>query len=831
MKKIKHCLTVSLLLITLSFQAQPQKTMSAAEIQLALKKLIMVGSVLYVAAHPDDENTRLLGYFANEKYLRTAYLSMNRGDGGQNLIGTEQGELMGLIRTQELLAARRIDGAEQFFTRSNDFGFSKGPEETFRIWGHDSILADVVWIIRLFKPDVIITRFPTTGEGGHGHHTSSAILAGEAFTAAADTNRFKEQLKYVDVWQAKSLYWNTFNFGSGANTIDTNQLKLDVGVYNPLLGKGYGELAAESRSMHKSQGFGVPKQRGKQLEYFKFIKGDSSNTNLFAGIDQTWKRVDGGDKLASLLEQAYKDFLADKPEKSLPILIKAYNQMKGMKEGYWKTQKMKELTDVILACGGIWMEADADDYSVVPGKQLKITANIINRSDSPFKLEKISYGGEKNRSIDSSMVKNHLFSITDSIIISHKADYSTPYWLEKKHGIGMYNVNDQNLIGRPENFPSETVQFKLICGDLKLELTRQVIYKWTDPVDGEKYRPLEVCPPVTANIELANYMFTNNQSKQIKVTLKSNTNDANGTIKFNLSNNEWKVEPSSIPFNMKKKGEETTITFTVKAPVFFTTSINDAITAKVALDINNATYSKSIIRVNYPHIPIQTLFPEAEAKLIPLYIEKKGKYIGYIPGAGDEIPQCLKQIGYDVVTLSEDMVLNQSLNNYDAIVVGIRAFNTNERIQYYHKSLMDYVNNGGNLVVQYNTNNFLSSVKGDIGPYPFKISRDRVTVEEAEMKFDNPAHILLNSPNKISQKDFDGWIQERGLYFANEWDSQYETIFSCNDPNEKPSKGSTLVAKYGKGYFIYTGLSFFRELPAGVPGAYRLFVNMISIGK
>src|ERR1017187_6551758 len=474
MPKICYYITLGLMILSSYIIAQPQKTMSAADIELALKKLNTVGSVLYIAAHPDDENTRLLGYLANEKCLRTAYLSMNRGDGGQNLVGTEQGELLGLIRTQELLAARRVDGAEQFFTRANDFGYSKNPEETMRIWGHDSILADVVWIIRLFKPDVIITRFPTTGEGGHGHHTSSAILAGEAFTAAADPTKFKEQLKYVDVWQAKSLYWNTFNFGGAPNTIDTNQLKVDVGVYNPLLGKGYGELAAESRSMHKSQGFGVAKQRGKSLEYFKFIKGDSSATNLFAGIDQTWKRVDGSDKIASLLDQAYKEFSMEKPDKSLPVLIKAYNLMKSMKDGYWKTQKLKEFTDVILACGGVWMEADASDYSVVPGQQLKITANIINRSDAQFKLEKINYAGEKSLSIDSAMTKNHLFSITDSFNISAKTNYSTPYWLEKKHSIGIYNVTDQNLIGRPENPAPENVTFKLSCGDLKLEITRPV---------------------------------------------------------------------------------------------------------------------------------------------------------------------------------------------------------------------------------------------------------------------------------------------------------------------------------------------------------------------
>ena len=324
MIKYKSVLLSLFLLTAIQIIAQPQKTWNSSDIKLALKKLNTVGSVLYIAAHPDDENTRLLAYFANEKCLRTGYLSMNRGDGGQNLIGTEQGELMGAIRTQELLAARRVDGAEQFFTRANDFGYSKNPEETMRIWGHDTVLADVVWVIRNFKPDIIITRFPTTGEGGHGHHTASAILAEEAFKAAADPTRFRDQLKYVSVWQAKSLYWNTFNFGSGANTIDSTQLKLDVGVYNPLLGKGYGEIAAESRSMHKSQGFGVPKQRGKQVEYFKHIAGDSSSTDLFAGINLTWKRVKGSEKIQKDIDAANDDYQVDKPEKAINDLLDAY---------------------------------------------------------------------------------------------------------------------------------------------------------------------------------------------------------------------------------------------------------------------------------------------------------------------------------------------------------------------------------------------------------------------------------------------------------------------------------------------------------------------------
>ena len=511
--------------------------------------------------------------------------------------------------------------------------------------------------------------------------------------------------------------------------------------------------------------------------------------------------------------------------------MNAYAELKDLNDDYWKTQKMKEIENLIIACSGMYLDASADDYSVSPGKQLKITATVIQRNNPTIKLENVVFGTDKKMKCDSAMINNKVYTIVDSIIIPADTKYSTPYWLEKKHSIGIYNVDDQQLRGRPENAPPVMVTFTISFNKQEISFKRPVQYKWVDPVDGEKYRPLEITPAVTANIEAPVIMFMNNQTKQIKVVLKAGINDASGTAKLELGKGDWKVEPASATFNLKKKGDEITITFKVTAPVFFTPNMNDAITAKASVEINNTTISKSVIRVNYPHIPIQTLFPDAESKFVPIYVNKKGNNIGYIPGAGDEIPQCLKQIGYEVTTLTDDMISNKSLADYDAIVVGVRAFNTNDRMQYYHTKLMDYVSNGGNLIVQYNTNNFLSSTKGDIGPYPFKISRDRVTVEEAPMTFDNPNHPLLNTPNKISDKDFDGWIQERGLYFATDIDSHYETIFSCNDPGEKPSKGSVIVTKFGKGYFIYTGLSFFRELPVGVTGAYRLLVNMISAGR
>src|SRR6201993_720243 len=311
--------------------AHAQQEWNASEILQNIEKLNVCGSVLYIAAHPDDENTRLLAYLSKERKLRTGYLSCTRGDGGQNLIGKEQGEMLGLVRTQELLAARRIDGAEQFFTRANDFGFSKNPKETFSIWNKDSILADVVLAIRKFKPDVIICRFPTTGEGGHGHHTASAILALEAFDAAADPTKFPEQLAYTQTWQAKRIFWNTFNFG-GTNTTAPDQLKIDVGVFNPLLGKSYGEIAADSRSMHKSQGFGSAKVRGESIEYFKQLKGDKANTDLFESINQTWARFTATASLQKTIDDGIKKYNPQLPEKIVADLVAIYKELKQLDE-------------------------------------------------------------------------------------------------------------------------------------------------------------------------------------------------------------------------------------------------------------------------------------------------------------------------------------------------------------------------------------------------------------------------------------------------------------------------------------------------------------------
>jgi LmbE family N-acetylglucosaminyl deacetylase len=828
MKRIS-ILTVLFLLKTSAVFAQYTPQQNSAEILQSLKKLNAVGSVLYVAAHPDDENTRLLAYLAKERNLRTGYLSLTRGDGGQNLIGKEQGEMLGLIRTQELLAARRVDGAEQFFTRANDFGFSKNPDETFGFWNKDSILADVVWTIRRFKPDVIICRFPTTGEGGHGHHTASAILALEAFDAAADPTRFPQQLTQTETWQAKRIFWNTFNFG-GNNTTSEDQLKIDVGVYNPLLGKYYGEIAAESRSMHKSQGFGSARGRGSSLEYFKLLKGELVKTDIFENINLTWSRLPGTENIQQAITEALKKYDMQAPHKIVPELTTIFKNLQALSTGrpdlkYWKEQKLKEVQNLLVSASGLWLEVAAADYRGIAGKPIDITTQILKGADIPVKVNSISYFSAQDTTASLLLKTNEMYSFKSAKTIPQSLTASNPYWLNTPHEIGSYNIPSQALIGKPENDGALKTIFNIELAGVPMQIERPVVFKSVDPVKGEVYRPFEILPPATVNLSEKAFIFSDASLKKVFLTVKANTQSVSGQVVLKAPPG-WKVNIANPNFTLQNKGDESVI----EAAVSSSPSASDG-TLAASLKIDNQEFFKSIQRVDYDHIPSQFVLRDAEAKLVNISLKKAGKNIGYIPGAGDDVPAALQQIGYTVTMLTDELLSKGNLAQYDAIVTGVRAYNTNDRLQAHYNLLMDYVKGGGNLIVQYNTNNRIGPIVAKISPYPLNITRDRVTDENAEVRFLKPEHSVLNYPNKITQDDFKGWIQERGIYFAGEISPDYERIFSINDPNEKPNEGSLIIAKHGKGNFVYTGLAFFRELPAGVPGAYRLFVNLLSLPK
>ncbi|MET3542821.1 LmbE family N-acetylglucosaminyl deacetylase [Pontibacter aydingkolensis] len=809
-------------------QAQAPAKPSAAKILQDIKKLNVLGSVLYVAAHPDDENTRLIAYMANEKLYNTGYLSATRGDGGQNLIGPEISENLGIIRTQELLQARRTDGGHQFFTRANDFGYSKDSKETFNIWDKEQVLADMVWVIRKFRPDVMITRFPPDERAGHGQHAASAILAEEAFEVAANPNRFPEQLKYVKVWQPKRLLWNTgvWSFGSQAEfeKFVDQLLKVDVGGYNPLLGKSYGEVAAESRSMHKSQGFGAASSRGTSLEYLQHTKGEKAGKELFEGINTTWARVKGGDKVEKIIQKAIDAYKPTQPATVVPTLIEAKKELAKLPESHWKKVKTEELQEVIKAALGLYLEATAADYSSAPGEAVQVQVEAVNRSAVPVTLKSVRYTfAAKDTTLNKQLQRNEPLKYGISVTLPAAMQASQPYWLRKPGTLGLFAVAEQQQVGKPENDPAAEVAFNLTIAGEPMLFTVPVVYKRTDPVEGEVYRPFVVTPPVFVNVAEKVYMFANGEPKQVQVRVKSGKADVNGMLKLDLPKS-WKAEPASVPFNLKAKGAEQNFTFTVHAPQ----TQQDAVLKAIAT-VDGKNYSQGLNEINYNHIPAQTTFPEASARIVKLDLKKKGQKVAYIMGAGDDVPVSLQQIGYDVTVLKDENIRLNYLQQFEAIILGVRAYNTVDRLKYHQPTLLEYVKNGGNLIVQYNTNHSL--VLPNVGPYPLKLSRDRVTVEEAEVRFLEPNHPVLNTPNKITPKDFEGWVQERGLYFPNEWSKEYTAILSSNDPGEPARNGGLLVAKYGKGHYIYTGYSWFRELPAGVPGAYRLFANMISLGK
>ena len=827
----KKQLLLGFIVLTLAIQnvfSQAPKKYHAGEIRQLLEKLNVLGSVLYVAAHPDDENTRLITYYANEKHFRTGYLSATRGDGGQNLVGPEIREKLGLIRTHELLAARKIDGGVQFFSRANDFGFSKSPEETFNIWEKEKVLEDFVWIFRTFKPDIVITRFNTESRVTHGHHTASALLAKEAFKLSGDENAFPEQLEYVSVWQPKKLYWNTswWFYRRTGKKMDTSQtVAINVGKYNPLLGKSYTEIAAESRSMHKSQGFGATGSRGDQEEYLIQWEGEKSNKTPFDDIDTSWKRIEGGENVAYYIEQALGEFDETDPERIVESLLYARKTLQTIENDFWKQVKTKEIDNLLQAITGLYVELVANDPLFTPNDSIGINLEVINRSDIKMNLEYIKFNHWSNPIyLNSPLVNNKRFFTTMNFKIPENIPYSNPYWLNEKASLGMYNVEDLRLRGMPINQPALSAQVALIIENEKINYKIPVIFKRNDPVAGEVYEPISIGYDVMINVVSGGVMiFGDDQPKTVDVKIIAGIENVKGSIKPNIPK-KWSCNPKEIPFSLTQKREEQVFSFDIFPPK---QSSQENISFSAIVD--NKEFNHSMTEMSYDHFPKQTIFSKNNIKVIKLTLEKKGQRIGYIKGAGDAIPDNLRELGYQVDFLAKDDIEATDLKKYDAVILGIRAFNTVKWLSYKNQELFKYVYEGGNLIVQYNTSHRL--VTQDIAPYPLTLSRDRVTVEESPIRMLSKNHAVLSYPNTITESDFENWVQERGLYFPNKWSKEFIPILSSNDPDESPKDGGLLVAKHGKGYYVYSGYSWFRQLPAGVPGAYRLFINLISIGK
>ncbi len=781
-----------------------------------------------IGAHPDDENTAVLAYLARGRHVRTGYLSLTRGEGGQNLIGPEQGDLLGLIRTQELLAARRIDGAQQFFSRAIDFGYTKTAVETLAKWQHDRILSDVVWVIRRFRPDVIILRFSGTPRDGHGQHQVSAMLGKEAFSAAADPKRFPQQLQYVQPWQAKRVFWNVFRFTKEQEKEAAKMkdlVEVDVGDYDPVLGKSYAEIAGISRSMHRSQGMGAPERRGASREAFAVVAGEPAPKDLFDGVDLSWNRVKGGAEAGKLIAKAIATLDPLNPDRIIPHLLaaRAVIQHSGDKE------KLRQLDEAIALCAGLWVDAAADRYDVIPGESVKVKLTALDRSRFRFDSVKATVGNMEADISAKPLAYNQPAEMTITYTIPSDQPYSQPFWLAKPKSGDTYTIQDQRLIGPPDSPPVLEARFHLVTGGTPIEITRPVQHRYTDRVQGDLTRPLVVAPPVAVNMTESVRIFPRAEKRGIHVQVQANRAGAEGDLKLELPAG-WTAQPAAHHFKLAQKGEQQDLLFDVTPRGGSETARLRAVAV-----VGGRAIDRGMDVISYSHIPVQTSFPPAAEQLVRADIQVLATKVGYIAGAGDEVPRALEQMGCEVTLLSAADLEQRSLAEFDAIVAGVRAYNVRTDLVANEQRLLDYVKNGGTYIVQYNTVD--RGPLPPMGPYPFSVTmdyqkrHDRVSVEEAPVAFPHPANPLLHKPNEITGRDFEGWVQERGLYFSSIWDPQYETVLESHDPGEPPNEGGMLYARYGKGVYIFSAYSWFRQLPAGVSGAYRIFANMLSAGR
>lgn len=822
----------------------PYPQPDAAAIQHALHRLPVAASALYVAAHPDDENTRLIAHLANERQARTAYLSMTRGDGGQNLIGTEQSERFGLIRTAELMGARALDGGEQMFTRAKDFGYSKTPEETLEFWGREEILADTVWAIRMFRPDIIITRFKPAGRN-HGHHTASAILAAEAFEMAGDRKAFPEQLEFVEVWKPERLIYNVSTWRLPKDADMSAYPRVDVGGYNPLLGASYGELAAESRSMHKSQGFGVQRSRGPKPEYFKLLSGrpmpDRGEVDLFADIDTSLARIEGAGEFDRIVKDLIANYDSTAPHLSVAALAKAHAAIARLADADdpdpWAVRKKAEVEALMLACAGLWLEARAPAGEVVVGTQAPLALEALLRAPKDGAPEAMwtgfSIGGvdmprARKRRMSEALAPHEWVKKDVDVNVPTELPATNPYWIRHPQDGERFHVPTRQIVGQPVGERAVWVDFFVTLAGRNLQIRRAVQHSWRDPVQGERYQAVTVAPPVTASPAKPVSMFPNGEAQIVAWQLEAFA-PAKGTLSLSVPRG-WRVTPATVDFDFSSAGQAKLARFEV-TPSNRTKMATRSDTLRAQVTVDGRTHDRATVVIDYPHIPKHRIYPVAETRAVTLPLTLQGQRIGYVPGAGDQVAESLALVGYDVSILNEDALAQESYGDLDAVILGVRAFNKHPWLKAYVPGLIEFAKAGGTVIVQYNTSNWISKLEFDIGPYPLELGRDRVTDETAAVTPKLEDHAALTFPNRLTPEDFDGWVQERGLYFAKTWDDAWQAPLEMADAGAEPSRGSLLVSRIGKGAYVYTGLSFFRQLPAGVPGAYRLLSNLISHGK
>lgn len=787
-----------------------------------------MGSVLYVAAHPDDENTQLITYLARGRLYRTAYLSLTRGDGGQNVLGPEFGDTLGVIRTQELLAARHVDGGRQFFSRARDFGFSKDYRQTLTKWDRQEVLADIVRVIRIFRPDVIITRFPPEPGNTHGHHTASSVLALEAFKLAGDPKAFPEQLGALSPWLPRRILWNSFGPGRGAEPA-LGVLHVSIDGTDGATGAPFATLAAQSRSMHQTQGFAnfsvAAAGSGPRIESFQLLAGEPASQDIMEGVDTTWGRIPGGADIGPRVDRLIAQFNPGDPSASVPALLELRSRLAALGRDPLVDEKRLQLDRILQACLGLSVKTVAARSEVVPGETLAMATTVRVSSAVPVRWVAVRYPGlgpEDRSSIE--LRPGTEATIDTTLVLPGSTPITEPYWLRAEGTAGMFRVDDPSLIGLPENPPAIPIEDVFVVGGQTLAVPDEAV----QVTQGEIRRRLDVVPPVSVSFASSVELFAPGAAKTVRVEIVPYRAGEAGSLRVDAPAG-WRVAPEARAFRLGAVGERAAFEFTVTAPL---SAAGGSLGARA--EIGGASYDTGRIAIGYPHIPPQLLQPAARLRVVSLDLAIRGRRVGYLPGAGDSVASSLEQMGFEVTALGGADLTLERLKNFDAVVTGIRAFNTRTDLVAGLPALFAYVEAGGTLVEQYNTPNGLQTQT--LAPYLLKLSRDlprfRVTDENSPVTFLAPGNPALTTPNRIVPADFEGWVQERGLNFSSEWDTAHFTaLLACSDAGEAPLEGGLLVARYGKGYFVYTGLSFWRQFPAGVPGAYRLFANLVSLGR
>lgn len=795
---------------------------SSSEIQHDLEKLMNFHSALYIAAHPDDENTRVIAWLSKGRLVSTSYMSLTRGDGGQNLIGEELGAELGILRTQELLAARRIDGGNQYFSRAVDFGYSKTAEETLSFWDKEEILKDVVRVIRKVQPEVIITRFPPDKRAGHGHHTASAMLALEAYDKAADPEFYPSEFRGLSPWQVNAVYWNASVWWNpdldsiAAN--DPKYLAFDIGGYDPLLGVNYNELGSKARSQHKCQGFGVSIQRGSTMEYFQWLKGDVLENDFFDNELASWNQITGRDDGTQWVEKINRDFDPKNPGQSVEDLTSLLEVLESSPPSEYGERKKAELIKLIVACAGLHAEALAPEYYALDQTEITIKTEWLQRNPTPKPLVLSELRTPKgSEPIGESLPVNQIY--TSGVIESTPATTSQPYWLVNPYD-KVYGVDNASDIGKPQNDPAMTVEAVLTYGQVSFVYPLPVIYKWSERVEGELKRPFGVAPTVAGNLSQSTYVIVGTQefNAQASLTFFGPQEDS---VKVGLTSPTGNLADAQYQWvSFDKSLQEVIVNFTVEIP-------EDVEEFSLHLLDEKGNALPGLQRIEYSHIPYQISFTPKTSKVIKPNLEvTKGK-IAYVQGAGDQVDKALREMGCQVVNLTPEDLATANLNQFETVVFGIRAFNVFPELSNSKDAVLEYIYDGGNVVVQYNTSSRFRPTPIPFSPFELQVGRGRISEEDAELKriSRNP---ILKRPNKMKDDDFENWVQERGLYFGETYAENFDEIFEGHDKGEDPLKGALLVADYGKGRFIYTGISFFRQLPAGVPGAYKLLANLVT---